>query len=106
MLKKVRSLLFIFLIFFSGISSAQQYNLKQYGTKDGLVNSIVKTIFRDSKGFLWFGTQGGISKFDGKQFRNFTIKDGLPGNDITSITEDLSGNIWIGTYGFGISEFD
>lgn len=106
MLKKIRNSLFIFLIFIGGIGHAQQYNLKQYGTKDGLVNSIVKTIFIDSKGFLWFGTQGGVSRFDGKQFKNFTIKDGLPGNDITSITEDLSGNIWIGTYGFGVAKFD
>ncbi|TND07641.1 MAG: serine phosphatase RsbU, regulator of sigma subunit [Bacteroidetes bacterium] len=85
---------------------AQQYNIKLYGTRDGLVNSIVKTIFLDSRGYLWFGTQGGVSRFDGRQFRNFTEKDGLPGNDITCITEDRQGNIWIGTYGFGISKYD
>lgn len=86
--------------------NAQQYNLKVYGTRDGLVNSIVKAIYMDTKGYLWFGTQGGLSRFDGQTFVNYTEKDGLPGNDVTCVTGDLQGNIWIGTYGFGIAKFD
>ncbi|MCU0432499.1 MAG: SpoIIE family protein phosphatase [Bacteroidia bacterium] len=85
---------------------AQQYNFKLYSTRDGLVHSIVKTIFRDSRGYIWFGTQGGVSRFDGKHFVNFTEKNGLPGNDITSISEDGKGNIWIATYGFGVAMYD
>jgi ligand-binding sensor domain-containing protein/serine phosphatase RsbU (regulator of sigma subunit) len=85
---------------------SQQYNFHVYGTRDGLVNSIVKTIFLDSRGYIWFGTQGGVSRFDGKTFRNFTEKDGLPGNDITTINEDQQGNIWIGTYGFGVAVYN
>jgi ligand-binding sensor domain-containing protein/serine phosphatase RsbU (regulator of sigma subunit) len=96
----------LFLFFSAGNSFGQQYNIKLYGTKDGLVNSIVKTIFLDSKGYLWFGTQGGISRFDGKKFENFTDKNGLVGNDITCITEDKSGKIWIAAYGSGISYYD
>lgn len=92
------------LVLFPGF--AQQYNFKVYGTRDGLVNSIVKTIFLDSRGYMWFGTQGGVSRFDGKVFKSFTEKDGLPGNDITTINEDKSGNIWIGTYGFGVAMYD
>lgn len=94
----------LFLAYLTG--NAQQYNLKVYGTRDGLVNSIVKAIYMDTKGYLWFGTQGGLSRFDGQTFVNYSDKDGLPGNDITCVTEDLAGNIWIGTYGFGIAKFD
>lgn len=98
---------FFFLVLFSCPElSGQQYNIKLYGTKDGLVNSIVKTIFLDSKGYLWFGTQGGVSRFDGKKFENFTDKDGLAGNDITCITEDKNGKIWFAAYGSGISFYD
>jgi ligand-binding sensor domain-containing protein/serine phosphatase RsbU (regulator of sigma subunit) len=100
-----RLLLFAFLIpVLPGF--AQQYNFKLYSTRDGLVHSIVKTIFRDSRGYIWFGTQGGVSRFDGKHFVNFTEKNGLPGNDITSISEDGKGNIWIATYGFGVAKYD
>jgi ligand-binding sensor domain-containing protein/serine phosphatase RsbU (regulator of sigma subunit) len=85
---------------------AQQYNIKSFTTKNGLANSIVNHIFLDSKGYLWFATQGGVSRFDGKNFVNYTSKQGLPGNDITYITEDGSGNIWFATYGYGVSRFD
>ena len=104
---RVHSLLiFLFSFLTSTGIFAQQYNLKVYGTRDGLANSIVKAIYMDSKGYMWFGTQGGLSRFDGQSFVNYSDKDGLPGNDITCVTEDKQGNIWIGTYGFGIAKFD
>lgn len=109
MLKTRRGFVNIFLVLWLVLAApvySQQYNIKQYGTKDGLVNSIVKSIFLDSRGYLWFGTQGGLSRFDGRRFINFTEKEGLPGNDITCIAEDKQGNIWISTYGFGISRYD
>lgn len=106
MRRKIVHIFFLLFLLSGSLLRAQQYNVRLYGTKDGLVNSIVKTIFLDSRGYLWFGTQGGISRFDGRQFRNFTEKDGLAGNDVTCIAEDLKGNIWIGTYGFGISCYD
>ncbi|MES2287917.1 MAG: two-component regulator propeller domain-containing protein [Bacteroidota bacterium] len=86
---------------------AQQYNFKNYTPKNGLASSIVNNIFQDSKGYLWFATQGGgVSRFDGKEFKNFTKKDGLVANDITCFSEDRSGNIWIGTPYDGASKFD
>jgi ligand-binding sensor domain-containing protein/serine phosphatase RsbU (regulator of sigma subunit) len=101
-----RSLLLYVMLLTAIPAAAQQYNFKLYSTRDGLVHSIVKTIFRDSRGYIWFGTQGGVSRFDGKHFVNFTEKNGLPGNDITSINEDGKGNIWIATYGFGVACYD
>ncbi len=86
---------------------AQQYNFKNYTPKNGLASSIVINIFQDSKGYLWFATQGGgISRFNGKEFKNFTKNDGLVSNDITCINEDKQGNIWIGTTTDGVSKFD
>jgi ligand-binding sensor domain-containing protein/serine phosphatase RsbU (regulator of sigma subunit) len=84
---------------------AQVYNFKNYGTKNGLVGSIVSSIFQDSKGFMWFGAQNGLSRFDGKTFKNFSKADGLVGNDVVTIAEDKQGNIWFGTTE-GISRFD
>ncbi|MBN4052399.1 MAG: hypothetical protein COC01_00570 [Bacteroidetes bacterium] len=84
-------------------SFGQTYYFKKYNTDDGLVQSQVPDIFQDSKGFIWFGTTGGVSRFDGKSFKNFTTSDGIAGNTVMSILEDQNGSIWFGTEG-GISK--
>ncbi|HXH19308.1 MAG TPA: two-component regulator propeller domain-containing protein [Chitinophagales bacterium] len=87
-------------------SHAQQYSFRNYTVADGLGSSSVNHIFQDSKGYIWFATQGGgASRFNGKEFKNFTKADGLINNDVTYITEDASGNIWIGTAA-GASRFN
>lgn len=83
---------------------SQQYNIKHYGTKNGLAQSYVNYIYLDSKGYIWLATQGGLSRFDGKNFKSYTSKDGLPGIDLTCIAEDNEGNIWIATNGYGVSK--
>lgn len=98
----------IFLTLLSFASNAQQYNFKNYTPINGLTSSLINNIFQDSKGYLWFSTQGGgVSKFNGKEFQNYTHKEGLVYGDITCIREDKEGNIWIasGTDG-GVSKFD
>jgi ligand-binding sensor domain-containing protein/serine phosphatase RsbU (regulator of sigma subunit) len=96
----------LFLSFFCLITAySQQYNIKHYTTKNGLAQSYVNYIFLDSKGYLWLATQGGLSRFDGKNFKSFSTKDGLPGIDLTCIAEDNEGNLWIATNGYGVSKF-
>jgi ligand-binding sensor domain-containing protein/serine phosphatase RsbU (regulator of sigma subunit) len=99
-------LLFVFLLNAGTRLSSQQYNIKQYNTKNGLANSNVNYIFLDSRGYLWFATQGGISRFDGRSFRNFTSRDGLPGNNVNSICEDHNGNIWFSCFGSGVAMYN
>lgn len=66
----------------------------------------VRSIFEDSKGLFWFGSDDeGVCFFDGKSFKYFTVKDGLSDNQIRAIQEDEKGNIWFGT-GDGVSSFD
>lgn len=77
-----------------------------FTTEDGLVLDNISSSFCDSKGWLWFGTNGGgVSRFDGYQFTNFTTEHGLAGNIINSITEDSKGNIWFAT-NEGASRYD
>ncbi len=77
---------------------------------DGLSENVVNCIFQDSRGFMWFGTNDGLSKYDGNRFTiyksDFSHKGGINSNLIFSITEDQQGNIWIGTTGSGICRFD
>lgn len=66
----------------------------------------VTSIFEDSKGNLWFGTNGdGLARYDGKELYYFTTKDGLPSDRVTGIIEDSSGVYWMHT-GEGVSKYD
>jgi ligand-binding sensor domain-containing protein len=56
-------------------------------------------IYEDKAGIIWFGTGGGVSRYDGKSFRNFTTSDGLTNNDVHAIVQDKTGKIWFGTRG-------
>jgi len=53
---------------------------------------------------MWFGTQLGVSRFDGKEFTNYKMSEGLPNNFILTIFEDSDKNLWFGTRG-GVSKF-
>lgn len=55
------------------------------------------SIVQDGRGFMWFGTLNGASRFDGAHFTHFTTKDGLVDNRIRFIKEDRTGGIWFGT---------
>ena len=73
--------------------------------KDGLPNEFMTTIFEDSKGTLWFGGFGGLSRFADGQLTNYTTTEGLVGSYVRSIHEDADGALWIGTYNEGLSCF-
>lgn len=84
---------------------AQFYNSKVITSTDGLPSSLLFTSLQDHNGYLWIGTYGGISRFDGTQFKNYTINDGLGCNQVMQMFEDRLGNIYAGTF-FGVSIFD
>jgi ligand-binding sensor domain-containing protein/serine phosphatase RsbU (regulator of sigma subunit) len=94
------------LCLFWGMAVSQQYHIKSFSTQNGLANSTVNQIFLDSRGYLWFATQGGLSRFDGKKYKSYTSKEGLPGNNITSVCEDSEGDIWVAAFGAGLSRFN
>jgi signal transduction histidine kinase/ligand-binding sensor domain-containing protein len=89
----------LFLICFIGcvrIAAAQDFLQFSYGVKDGLVDSHVRSIMQDSRGFMWFGTNEGLSRFDGMNFKNylsFPDSASLPSNYITQIVETKPGHL-------------
>jgi len=86
------------ILFLFNIVSAQNYNKKNYSIQDGLAQSQVLSLFQDSLGNLWIGTNGGgISVYNGKEFITINEEDGLVGTVIYSITSDKKGNLWFGT---------
>lgn len=102
---KIKHFIICFFILLTLNSVAQSTFFRNYSVEDGLPFINVSTIFQDSKGNLWSGGYGGLSKFDGISFTNFAPKDGLLNHFVTSICEDNQGNLWIGTIS-GINKYD
>src|SRR6478672_12007366 len=76
-------------------SYSQDYSFIRYDTRDGLAGSVVYDAIQDKEGFMWFATENGLSRFDGKNFKTFTTKDGLPDNEILKLFVDSKGRLWI-----------
>jgi ligand-binding sensor domain-containing protein/signal transduction histidine kinase len=79
------------------LSFSQELPFRNYLELNGLPSPVVRCIYQDSKGYLWMGTDNGLSRFDGVAFKTFKKKDGLPDNKINAIMEDRRGKLWIGT---------
>src|SRR6476661_5544186 len=79
-------------------------------TTDGLVNNAVQAIAQDRQGFLWLGTQDGLSRYDGSTFRTFRADARRPGtlvgNFVRALSADpIAGGLWVGT-GSGLCRFN
>jgi signal transduction histidine kinase/ligand-binding sensor domain-containing protein len=76
-------------------------SMVNYSKADGLSQVTVLAMAQDQLGFMWFGTQGGLNRYDGFEFKHFQAeasqKDQLAGNYITSLCDDGDHNLWIGT---------
>ena len=64
---------------------------------EGLAQNQVFAIKQDHLGFMWFGTGGGLSRYDGRSFKNFTKEHGLASNVIRAIFESSDNRLWLGT---------
>ncbi|MGB0886520.1 MAG: ligand-binding sensor domain-containing protein [Vicingaceae bacterium] len=78
---------------------SQQYNFTNYSIQEGLIQSQIRAVCQDSSGYIWIGTLGGLSKFDGVNFENFSRNDGLLGNQISAIFTGNNGAVWLGAQG-------
>jgi len=74
-----------------------QLPLRHYTTGDGLANNAVLSIASDSRGFLWFATAEGLSRFDGYGFANQTERTGLPHRVVRQVLIGRRGNYWLAT---------
>ncbi len=102
----------ILFIFCSIVILAQKREIKfdHLTVDDGLSQNTIRSILQDKYGFMWFGTDDGLTRYDGY---NFTIYRPIPGdsnsisgNHINVIREDTNGILWIGTQYAGLNRFD
>ncbi len=107
-LKYILLLISLFL-FLPDLATGQDYRFTHYDIEDGLSQNTVTDIFHDSEGYLWFGTQDGLNRFDGYEFSHYKHIRGdsasISDNYVWSITEDTFGNLWMCTRN-GINRFD
>lgn len=94
-----------FLHFCSFSVFAENLPFKIYTTADGLAQDNINKIVRDSRGFLWFCTGDGLSRFDGYNFKTYTQEQGLPHRYISDFLETKDGTYLVSTNN-GISIFN
>jgi signal transduction histidine kinase/ligand-binding sensor domain-containing protein len=78
---------------------AERLPIKNYSIADGLGSDDILRIRRDSRGFLWFCTIDGLSRFDGYRFTNYTMAHGLPDRVVYDLLETRNGVYWVATNG-------
>lgn len=102
---------FTFVLLVTKVKAQQlDINFDHITVEKGLSQSRVLAILQDQQGFIWFGTQNGLNKYDGYKFTVYkhdpTQTNSISNNWITGLGQDSQGVIWISTLGGGINKFD
>jgi len=102
--------LLLSLLFTVSMAQSDKENFDHLSVEEGLSSSVVTSIIKDSEGFMWFGTQQGLNKYDAYEFETYLSNDSLPrslsGNFILCLYEDRQGTLWVGTEGNGLNRYD
>ena len=83
--------LLLVILAMSSLTRAERLPIKTYTTVDGLAHNNINKIVRDSRGFLWFCTGDGLSRFDGYTFTNYGTDQGLPHRVVSDFLETRGG---------------
>ena len=82
---------------------------ERLSVEQGLSQQSVLTILQDRRGFMWFGTQAGLNRYDGYRITGYRNEpgnpDSIPDNYVMASYEDAQGRLWFGTKG-GLARFD
>lgn len=86
---------------------AEKYSFTNYNDIENVGNNYIYCVFKDSRGRIWFGTDGkGITVLENGKLTTYNKTNGLKDDHIYSFTEDKEGNIWFNTEGAGIYCFN
>ncbi|MCX6254697.1 MAG: triple tyrosine motif-containing protein [Bacteroidia bacterium] len=98
----------ILLFFFSVLANnafPQDYNFRNFNSADGLAQSYVYSIIQDVHGYLWIGTENGLSRYNGIVFESYLTSDSLADNLITCGISDGE-CLWFGHNNGRLSYFN
>lgn len=111
-IERIVGVMLLLLFIFPGSLLAQNEDLKfeRIGQEQGLAASSVMSILQDRRGFMWFGTQDGLFRYDGygmTVYKHVRLDSTSLGNNyIWTLLEDSEGTMWVGTSGGGLNRFD
>ncbi len=98
-MRKFYCIIFIlYLVPLKVISQSSEPVFKHYSIADGLPSSQIYQIIQDKKGFLWFGTDHGLVKYNGYEFKIFTSANGLLDNTVFKLFIDSKNRLWMQTF--------
>ncbi len=83
--------------FGSPVLQAERLPFQIYDASNGLAHDRIRCVLADSRGFLWFCTADGLSRFDGSRFVNYGLEHGLPHPEVNAIVEAGPGVYWVAT---------
>ncbi len=91
-------------------TAEEDWIARHYLLQERLVDGLVFDILQDRQGFMWFGTEFGLVKYDGHSLKTYRHAPddefSLADNVVTSLAEDQAGNLWVGTMNAGLHYFD
>lgn len=90
-------ILFFILCSLQFLSFGNDLSFSKLSVENGLSNNLVNTIYKDSYGFIWFGTLEGLDRYDGVEVRPYSSKFSEAVENVNSITEDFEKHLWVGT---------
>lgn len=99
-------LLLFLLQFFLTPAQKHSFPFKHYNSSDGLCSNALYFGMQDSRGYLWFCTDAGVNRFDGKEFEQFTVRDSLTDNENFRCIESSDGRIWFSAYNGQLCYYD
>lgn len=92
------------------LPTARPVQVAHLAIAQGLSQNTVLCVLQDRQGFMWFGTQDGLNRYDGYEFRVYRHMETEPGslrdNYILSLYEDRAGTLWVGTNKGGLNRYD
>ncbi|MEP6882182.1 MAG: two-component regulator propeller domain-containing protein, partial [Dokdonella sp.] len=92
------------------VPGIERLHFRSFGTAQGLSQATARTIAQDRSGFIWIGTQDGLSRFDGYEFRVYKAdRDdpwSLSQNHVWALAADPDGSLWVGTQAGGLDHYD
>lgn len=85
-------------------------HFRTYATTQGLAQATARVMVQDRSGFIWIGSQDGLSRFDGNEFRVYkSVRDdpwSLSQNHVWALAADRDGGLWVGTQAGGLNRYD
>ena len=109
-MKIERYLLLILFVLITGFNTNNNPIFKNINSTDGLSQHDINCITQDNQGFLWFGTNDGLNKYDSYNFKVFRpskgTSSGISGRIIQQVVSDPYGNLWIASLDGGLNHYN